>query len=168
MAAVHAGWVNYVHGTKCLLDTQQKTQYSVTSKSRAGQLGRLGRNISKKLNSVVRVLWRPSKLCTWFIFHSHSLLLLDTSSSSYLTLALLDLKCTILQNCLRDNEVRWRDGLFLSPVNQIYGDLAAGMKETESRSVCIATIMGQINAFLVPATWTSGSLILLWYFYELV
>lgn len=62
----------------------------------------------------MRVFWRPSKLCTWFVFHPHNLLSLDPASSSYLISALWDIKYTlILKNCLWGwwDEVRWGDGL---------------------------------------------------------
>lgn len=70
--------------------------------SSAGHLRRLCLNISRRLNSVVRVLWRPSKRRTWFVFHPHNLLSLDTASSSHLISALWDIKYTlILKDCLR-------------------------------------------------------------------
>lgn len=150
-----------------------------SSESSEGQLRRLCLNISRQLNSVVRVLWRPSKLCTWFVFHPHNLLSLDTASSSYLISALWDIKYTLmLKNSSFGGTVGWggRDQgpfwavwkkdlwRFGSRVWTVKGVLNG----TESHTDYIATIIGSINAFFVPTAWTSPSWIPFGYFYEAV
>lgn len=110
-----------------LISTLRAERKGAASESSPGQLRRLCLNISRRLNSVVRVLWRPSKLCTWFVFHPRNLLSLDTASSSYLISALWDIKyMLIFKNCLRG----WWGEVQRQPSKpfgkKIYWDLAAG------------------------------------------
>lgn len=102
----------------------------------------------------MRVLWRPSKLCTWFIFFPHNLLSLDNSSSSCLTSALWDIKYTlILQNCLLGGRGEVERGPFgawkrdLLGHGSRVGTVTSVLNETENHRVYLATIMGPFSAF---------------------
>lgn len=101
----------------------------------------------------MRVLWRPSKRCTWFVFRPPNLLSLDTASSSYLISALWDIKYTLILKKTSSGMVRWGGETALWAIWKIdllgFGSRVWTVKgvlnKTESHTVYIATIMGSIN-----------------------
>lgn len=132
-----------------------------TGRGSIRKLNRSGGNISRWLNAVVSVLRRPSKLHTWFVFFPHNLLSLDTSSSSYLTSALWDVKYTlILPNCLL--------GRFWTGKGDLLGHgsrvwtVKKVLSETENHRVYIATIMGFFFFCTHHQPLLDSSLVFLW------
>lgn len=112
-------------------------------------------NTSRRLNSVVRVLWRASKRSTWFVFRSQNLLSLDTVSSSYLISGLWDIKYTLILSKSVFGDGSEVERVFLSHLEKRFIEIWHRgvdwvLNEKERHAVYLATIMGSINAYVVP------------------